>query len=516
MFQAKLTFEDLGSPLDFVDGGIFLGTGSSILPVCHRLLGTVVLESRERVAVISYERFADDPGDLEIETRLSEAGLQARLDDIERHLLDFAVLTIDRRARNVRYRASPVISVPAYLIADTESVSIDWDYSRLLRGREAEIVWEMALAQMAGVSTYGPATIVAGVYRATAGAAMVANERGVEVQLPEPVSFDGPQGIAPGADVEGKLFATVKALLGARPFERTRTALELSGGMDSALTSMAAAALAGPGLMSVGAQFSGAMGEAQHERRRLLCDRGGFDDISVPAERFAPFSPASLRRVRYGVWPEDENYPEIFEAIFGMLRAAGVDTLVSGFGGDELYFAYEGEEADGAGDRPRPCPFLTSRGMEIAARARPPYPRAWLQATCWQSAASQSQRLLRYGLWPIYPFHNPALARFVSRLPSRYRRDRRVLRTTLTRVLGDPVYETEYVKESFDPVARRGIAENRDYLADLVGRSSLSRHPEIDDRSILAALANPGCLERDAHNALFRALKVFCFFQTPD
>lgn len=476
-----------------------------------------MLESDERVAIISSERFSDDPEGLQLEAPISDSELQARLDALADHVFDFAVLTIDRRCPEVRYRASPVISIPVYLIADGSRISIDWDYARLLGARETDIVWEVALAQIAGLPIYGPRTIVAGMYRATAGATLIATPEGVDIALPDAISHDGPHDLLPDADIEAALFEIVTSLLDARPLERRQTAVELSGGMDSALTSLAAAAAIGTGLMSVGAQFDGAMGEAQRERRRLLCERGGFDDLSIPAERFAPFSPASLRRRRYGVWPEDENYPEIFEAIFGMLRQAGIDALISGFGGDELYLAYEGEEGAEADDSEINCPFLTTRGLEIARTARSTYPRAWLQETCWQSAASQSQRVLRYGLWPIYPYHNIALARFISRLPRRYRRDRRLLRNTLTRILGEPVFEAGYVKESFDPVALRGICENRDYLIDLIERSPLSRHPEIDQRAILTALAGDiAALDRDTFNALFRTLKVYCFFQSCD
>jgi asparagine synthase (glutamine-hydrolysing) len=124
--------------------------------------------------------------------------------------------------------------------------------------------------------------------------------------------------------------------------------------------------------------------------------------------------------------------------------------------------------------------------------------------------------VLRYGLWPVYPYLNEALARWVSRLPREHRRDRRLLRRTLTRVLGEPVFEGDYVKESFDAVALRGIAENRDYLIDLVERSPLSRHPGIDRPAVLAALGGDiAALDRDAYNALFRLLKIACFFQSP-
>ncbi|MCE9674008.1 hypothetical protein LY474_40075 [Myxococcus stipitatus] len=199
-----------------------------------------------------------------------------------------------------------------------------------------------------------------------------------------------------------------------------------------------------------------------------------------------------------------------------MLRAAGIDTLVSGFGGDELYFAYQGEaEEAGVAAEPPSCPFLTAHGMATALGARGTYPSAWLQQTSWQSAAIQSRRLPRYGLWPVYPYLNVALARFVSRMPAAFRRDRRILRQTLTRWLGDPAFETAYVTESFDPVARRGIAENRAYLRQLVEHSPLSRHEVIDTSAIFAALASDiDRMDRTHYNALFRFLKFACSFQS--
>ncbi|WP_206366351.1 hypothetical protein [Sphingomonas gei] len=478
------------------------------------MLRTEVLESEDRVVLISYERFTDDPEGVVLVTGLSDSAIQGRLDALDAYLLDFAVLEIDRRKRTISYRASPVVSIPAYLIADQDGVAIDWDYSRLLVDREVEIVWDVALAQIAGRSTYAPTTIVAGVYRATAGAVLRASANGVAVELPESIEHDGPHDVWPDAHVEAQLFEAIKAILDSRPLDPSRLAVELSGGMDSALTSIAAAAVAGPGVMSVGAQFNGPMGAAQRERRSMLRDHGGFDDLSVPAERFAPFGPTSLRRIRYGVWPEDENYPELFEAMFGMLQAAGIDTLVSGLGGDELYTAYEGEEGAPAGKGESACAFLTAEGLAIAHRARSPYPAGWLQETCWSGAASESQRVLRYGLWPVHPYHTLALARFVSRLPRRYRRDRRLLRDTLCELLGNQVFATDYVKETFKLVAHRGIAENRAYLIDLVQRSNLSRHPGIADQAILAALAGDiEALDHHTYNALFRVLKVFCFFQ---
>ena len=286
MFNGRLAFEDFDSPLGLVDGGIFLG-GSCVIPVAHRLLRTSVIESRERVAIFSWERLADEPEGLGHQGALSDGALQARIDAMAAHPLDWALLVIDRAARVVRYTASPVVSIPVFLRSDAGGISIDWDYARLLATCEAEIVWDVALAQIAGMPVYGPRTVVAGVYRATAGATLVAGSRGVEAALPTPIVHLGAQEVAAGADIERLLFDAVGAMVAARPLEPQRTAVELSGGMDSALTASAAAAVLGPGLMSVGAQFSGAMGAAQRARRLLLCDHGAFDDLLHDGRRRA-------------------------------------------------------------------------------------------------------------------------------------------------------------------------------------------------------------------------------------
>ena len=192
---------------------------------------------------------------------------------------------------------------------------------------------------------------------------------------------------------------------------------ELSGGMDSGLTALATAATLGSGVMSIGAQFRGDMGRAQRARRTLLVDRGGFDDVVIPAERYPPFSPESGSAGRYGIWPEDENYPDLSEAMFGVLQVSGIDTLISGIGGDELYTIYAHEEEPPVSFGETACPLLEQGAMERMMRQRTAYPRGWLQETSWRGAGARAQRLLRRGLWPVYPYNNIALARFLS-LPS--------------------------------------------------------------------------------------------------
>jgi asparagine synthase (glutamine-hydrolysing) len=479
------------------------------------MLQAKVLDSPSHTVIINRERYADEASGLELERNLSDAAVLEAREIVAAHLLDYAILSLHKPTRTLSYSASASPSAPVYFFSDAGTVSFDWDYARLLRGRDAiEISRQIALAQISGMSTYGPQTVVKGMVRSTAGSTLTATTRGMEVTLPAAVGHDGVYDVAPDARIAEQFIDALAAILEARPCDRHRTAVELSGGMDSALTSLVSAASLGGGLVSLGAQFGGAMGDAQRDRRLALQRAGRFEDISIPAERFAPFAPTSMRRERFGVSPEDENYPEIFEAAFPLLQAAGIDTLISGLGGDELYVTYSGEDAASprhASERPA---FLTEAGTVAAKTAQSRYPAGLLQETCWSGAASQTQRVLRYGLWPVHPYHTPAIAQFVARLPRPYRRDRQLLRDALALQLEENPFAGDYLKETFRPVLERGLNDHRSYLIELWNRSPIARWPEIRRDEVAVAL------EKDARdmsaasiNAVFNLFKVLCFFQ---
>lgn len=518
MLRAAIDLADCNAPIVVADdGGIVLG-GSRIEPVAHRLLRTRLIESDGLAAILVAERFADEPAGLSAERLPDDRAVRAALATHDGHPLDWACLTIDRRRGRLLYHASFIHSVPVFARTQRGQVVIDWDHARLLGDGPAAIDWAQTAAHLAGMAPYSPRTMVRGLFRSTAGATLAIGRNGVRAHLPAAIHPPGPHGLADGTVPERLLFDSVKALIAARPLEPARTAVEISGGMDSALVALAAAETLGPGLLGTGAEFRGAMGEAQRARRRLLLDAGGYDDLALPADRFAPFGPRSPRRRRFETWPQEETYPELFDAFFSLLADAGVDTLLGGSGGDELYPLYQGEA--GAGIAPVDLAahrYLTERGRRLAAKAAAaPYPPSPLQETCWQAAAGRARRLLRHGLWPVYPYHSPALARFTFSLPLELRRDRALLRRTLGDLLGAPVFETDYVKESFLEVALAGIAGNRDALAGIVCASPLLRGGLVDRRRVLADLEGDiAALAEDDVNSLFALLTACCFFQ-PD
>jgi asparagine synthase (glutamine-hydrolysing) len=517
MFAADIAFSDLKAPVDIVGGSLSLGS-SRITPFAHRMLRSLVIETDTTISIACMERFRDDPQGLD-HFRLNDGrAIADRLDNVRSHLLDWAILTLDRVDGTISYEASQIHSAPVYLRTRSGRLAIDWDCPRLLRDAEAPIDWPGLMAHIAGLAPYTPETLIKGLYRSIAGVRLVARGTGIEAYLPAPATMPGAQSLSQGASAGNLLFDTVKALLAARDVDPRRLAVELSGGMDSALVGLAAADIWGIGLLSYGAQFDGAMGDAQRERRQLLCDHCGFEDIALPAKRFLPFNPRSARRGQFGVWPQDESYPEIFETIFDLLSRAGIDTLVSGFGGDELYAVYLGEEG---GDDSEPSPerhaYLTEHGCQVAREGAGAGPRGMVADTSWLSAAGRSQRLLRRGIWPIYPYINPMLARFAASLPWEYRRDRMVLRRLLSERLGNPVFENSYVKESFRDVALQGIIKHRDYLRAMLLRSPILEPGMIHRDRLLAALSGDvEALPSADFGFLFLVLATGCFFDDPE
>jgi len=515
MLTADLDLTNLDSPVGLAGGSIFVGE-SVVTPYAHRLTRALVVESDDQIAIACLERYPGDPSGIEHVRVAGDDGAR-HVDRVRTHLLDWGLLRIARSSGTVSYEASQVHVAPVYLCAGPDRVRIDWDCSRLLTARgSAPVDTEMMMAQLGGCSPYSTRTLVRGMYRSTAGATLIAHNGRVDTRLGSTTRGAVPQPLAAGTSPQDMLFDTLTALLAARDIVPRRLAIEISGGMDSALVALAAAARFGPDLLSYGAQFDGTMGDAQRGRRQLLCAHGGYRDIEFPANRFLPFAPESPRRARFGVWPQDENYPEIFDAIFGVLARAGIDTLASGFGGDELYVAYRGEEPDDDSPFIDNHPFLTAASRPLVERGAASETGGIVAKTSWLSTHGRAQRLLRHGIWPIYPYINPTLARYVSSLPWEYRRDRALLRQTLTARLGNPVFEHDYIKENFGEIAVAGIAGNRDYLRGMVERSHVLAEPLVDRTRILMALdGDIGALPGTTCGLLFNMLTAACFFDDP-
>jgi asparagine synthase (glutamine-hydrolysing) len=509
MLKASIRFEDLNAPVEMFDGGFLLGD-SRIVPFGHRLLRAEALVGPGLRSVIVRERTALDDRAATDLSHMDDDGVEAALAALETFPLDWLTVTWAAGGRSVRFACSYWGLAPIYLRGDLEGVEASWSPGDLLRG-EGLVLDGVATARfLAGSGGYGADIVVAGLRRLTAASTVVAEPGRLTVRYPPASPGVVPADLAAGEDPVTLLLDATAALMEFRPLRPDRTAVEVSGGMDSAITSLVAARAFGPGLLSYGAVFEGAMGEAQVGRRALIVETGRMADLAAPAIRLAPYGETSPRRRPLTVWPHDENYPEIFEPMIAFCAASGVDALITGSGGDELYPLYPHERgARGGADRDS---LLTEQGRSLAAWNRDGYPFAGVLDSAWTAAAARSERLLRYGIWPVYPFHSRLLTQFTFRLPAELRHDRRLHRMSLTRLTGDACFETDYVKETFGPTLNVGLERNRDFVGEVVAEARSVALGLVDGPAARALAARPPeTLTTDERDTLFFLLNFETF-----
>ena len=515
MLKAHIRLSDLHAPVSYTDGSIFFGE-SFVTPFRHRLLKTQIVRSPKFTAIAVSERLLGEEEAADIEDVSTPYDNPDELRQaMVRRPLDWLVLCLGHEASSVELFCAYQSIAPVYLTIRERTLLVSWDIADMIfaggTGCNGTLLARSAMLQW----TYACETILDRVYRLNSESRICVEDDNFRYELPPPKNFVRPHALTPGANPIDSFFDATCALVEMRPLRPDKTALELSGGMDSAITALAAARTIGSPILSYGAQFEGEIGIAQTVRRELISGIAGTRDISIPAEYFASYDPNSPRRQSLGVWPEDDSYPELLGALYRLIRAAGVDTIVSGLGGDELYPIF-GHESASIAEGAQKYPFVTTRCSELAGIPVRTHPQSSLLASCWQTAAGRSRSLLNAGLWPIYPFFSHELTQFTFNLPLEWRRERALHRRTLSRLLNDSVYETNYLKESFHSVVRTGMDRNREYVLELIENASLAKLGLIDKEKLAAAF-NQGVPAADAViDAAFFVLNFECFFRDRD
>lgn len=501
MLKASIRYDDLKAPVELLDGGFLFG-GSRIAPYGHRLLRSEALVGPGLRAIVVRERLAGDDQPATQLRKVDDDTVETMVSALERYPLDWLTVVWAPGGESVRFACSYWGLAPIYLRADADRVEATWSPSELLLSGMLSLDGVAASRFLAGSACYGAETPVAGLRRLTAASTIVAEAGKLSVRYPPSSPGVTPADLAAGEDPVALLLDATAALMELRPLRPDRTAVEISGGMDSAITSLVAARAFGPGLLSYGAVFEGAMGQDQIARRELIVETGGMADLAVPAARFAPYGETSPRRAPLTVWPHDENYPEIFEPMIAFCAGAGVDALITGSGGDELYPLYPHER--GAGTPSDRSSLLTQKARDLLPGTGDGYPFAGVLESAWVAAAARSERLLRHGIWPVYPFHSRLLTQFTFRLPAELRHDRRLHRMSLTRLTGDACFETDYVKETFGPTLNIGLERNRDFIQAVIGDARSAALGLVDAGAAQALAARrPETLSADERDTLF-------------
>lgn len=522
MLRASLRFQDLGAPATIGRQVIEFGK-SRIEPFCHSLLRTRIVASSGAITILVHERLDGDEEPFFVAEQLQAPNTHADWrKSISLFPLDFIALIIDNAERQVEIKTSRWGSSTLYYKVDSEKLEISWNIDELLADRALNLSRREVALFLARQKRFDACTLVEDVGRIPPDTTVrFDSKRGAVFSYPAPWAGVRAHHVAPSVDPSAVLFDAVAATLGVRPLRTDQTALEISGGMDSAVVALAAREAIGPGLRSYGVVFDGPMGEAQSARRAKVVSAAQALDFPVPCHMVLPYRDGGKRSGPWAAYPEEENYPDIFNAIYSFCAEAGVTCIVSGTGGDELMPLFEGEaELDCVVLAPisSRIPFATP-ALEAATQSErdSSYPVTPTSQSASAGVASRSKALMLRGIWPVNPFLSPEIIDWAAKLPHSFRRGRSLHKAILASRVPNANFHTEYHKETFMPYYLDGVRRHKEALAKLIANGQSSKAGLIDAGAALSvfdeALSTGG---RDAANSLFHLINFECFCRDRD
>jgi hypothetical protein len=182
--------------------------------------------------------------------------------------------------------------------------------------------------------------------------------------------------------------------------------LELSGGLDSSCTAVAAGLLGIP-LSSYGLIHNGAIGAQQRVRRRELLEVISAEDHEHPSDSVGPI--AALQYPECLFTPMDDNHRfTSAQAIDSHPRRESLDLVITGIGGDELSMERTHARHD----------------FEVPGT---------IAASAVLASVGRGDIFLRRGIWPSNPLATNRVVDFCRRLPSSLRAERQLHILTLAR-----------------------------------------------------------------------------------
>jgi hypothetical protein len=176
---------------------------------------------------------------------------------------------------------------PLYLRPADGQLSVSWDLLDLDPATDELNAREIA-AMLAYRTRYSTATVFRTIRQLTERATAVWDHTtGLSIGYPTPALHSRPRILHPDADPVAAFADLLRREITARPLSADGCAVELSGGMDSAMTALALAETVGP-VRTAALMLGGDVGDQQHRRRREIRARAPLGpDLTVPVAEWA-------------------------------------------------------------------------------------------------------------------------------------------------------------------------------------------------------------------------------------
>ncbi|MGH8879077.1 MAG: asparagine synthase-related protein, partial [Stackebrandtia sp.] len=306
---------------------------------------------------------------------------------------------------------------------------------------------------------YSADTMLADVHQLTACASAVATPvNGLAVSYPSAVAHSRARELAADADPVAAVAELLAQAVDARPMGSAATAVELSGGMDSANVALTLAEREVVPAVASAMIMPGDAGRQQAERRAEFIARTGYArDTTIDAAEHPPLCPSGDRAQGAPVSPYAEPFSEATAALLARVAAAGVRTVYTGIGGDEMLAAQPGER-DTEPHPPTPPTWAGPATLEALSDVDTnTAPATAISEPTLLAFACRAPLFLAEGLWPVSPLADPALITFAEWLPRPWRADKYLFRERLRRAGLSHDFVRPKLREHFTPLMDAGL-----------------------------------------------------------
>lgn len=372
-------------------------------------------------------------------------------------------------------------STPLYVLEDSGVLRISWDFEEIAKGAmEPAPDLEGCLLYLAHGPSLSRRQIISGVSMLWPGERLRADSNLVSFFEQPEREIVVPTYLA-NAAYASEEFLRLTAEHLSRCVERsTGVMLEVSGGLDSSCTAVAAKRLSDD-LSSYGLIHSGAAGAQQRIRRAELVAALSLQDHEFPSDLHPPI--AALSSAECLLTPYDDNHRLSCGTAIDTHPRGSFDLVVTGVGGDELFMDQT----------------YVRREWEV---------RGSISFSSVLASVARADMFLRRGIWPKNPFASHALVDFCRRLPSAIRRERLLETLTLARAgLSDGFLFPRYVEHYGHVLVHEASLLDFDAL---IGDSILASFGVAEVHALLAEAreALTWGFSSELANRLWRLIKV--------
>lgn len=450
MLSLHLTRRSANGDWRMTHRGVAVGEGF-VEPFLNPALESFAVRTAEVLLVVVRERCATIPLGRQIGANHLELVSAEMLESLMAHALDWplqsTVVRIERIGdhTSLRLYAGSWGTAPLFLVAAREEFWAHWDPSALIgKLSDCSLNWDRVAWFLATFDTpYSRRTIWRNMHMLTQSSTLTwisSGESKLKIDYPPAAKSVQVRRLKSGADV-GKAFVDILESSTRRWIRSDLKAVsELSGGLDSAIVSLIAARLSGPGWKTCGILIPAPSQSDQVERRAELIERFGFKDSTTSLLDTLPLQNAETRSALVScLMPWEEIYYEAVDALLSNASSKGYNLLMTGFGGDELCSMNPGEtEPEPLIDEGRTnlyAPnFLTTRARSAISAIEDHLdhaPNGNTMTSATEAIAYSSAMYMRWGIWPVHPLCTPELVRFCAALPPEWRANRSIERRVL-------------------------------------------------------------------------------------